>query len=409
VSVRVGIAVSADAVRAVAVRDGIVLWGAESPVDGRPIEAAVAELLTARRLRRWPRPTIIAAVGPARAQLRRLSGLPPVADAGALTRLVGESAGRFFLRNGVPLVTTGVRRDRDGDSEGWGAAIEQPVIAALEAACRAHGLRLAAVLPTLSVIPHALRGDSLTWDDGDVRAHMSLVGGRLSALRRTAGGVPPGPGRGDPPQTVPALAALGADGWRFADAYGAAVASARDPLAHRPARSASAAPVRPWRLAAAGIACTVAVASTILGPTIAAQHAAAQATVALSALARDRRAADAAESDLAHVTTALEEVATFDRDRHPATLLVNDLARALPVGSALVALRVDSAGGTLVALAPRAATLIERLERVTEMATPTFVGPVTREVAANSEVERIAIRFGWARASAPVTSSQRTP
>jgi hypothetical protein len=414
VSVHVGIGITNRFVRAVAVRDGNVLWAAESSVDGRTIETAVSELLTARRLRRWPRPTITAAVGPARAQLRRLTGLPPVVESAALTRLVSESTSRFFLRNGVPLVTTGVRRDRDGDSEGWGAAIEQPVIAALEAACRAHRMRLAAVLPALAVIPHALNGDSLTWDDGEVCAHVTLSGGRLASVRRTVLDAAAPASQDDAmPLAVPELAALGADGWRFADAYGAAVASVRDPLAYRPARAASTAPIPTRRLVAAGIACAIALASAILAPTLASRHVAAQSTRALTALARQRRAAEAAESDLVHVSRALDEVAAFDSDRHPATLLVNDLARALPTGGALVTLRVDSAGGTVVALAPRAAILIERLEHVPSLTTPTFVGPVTREVAAASEVERVAIRFSWPRISArpPVrsTNSERTP
>ena len=46
-SVRVGIGVANGVVRAVAVRDGSVLWAAESSVDGRTIEAAVAELFGA--------------------------------------------------------------------------------------------------------------------------------------------------------------------------------------------------------------------------------------------------------------------------------------------------------------------------------------------------------------------------
>jgi hypothetical protein len=215
------------------------------------------------------------------------------------------------------------------------------------------------------------------------------------------------------PLAVPGLAALGADGWRFADAYGAAVASVRDPLAYRPARAASAAPIRTWRLVAAGIACALALASAILGPTLTARHAAAQATGVLAVLARQRLGAESAESDLVHVSRALDEVAAFDSDRHPATLLINDLAHSLPTGGALVSLRVDSAGGTLVALAPRAAILIERLEHVPGLTTPTFVGPVTREVAGSSEVERVAIHFNWARVSArpPVraTSAERKP
>ena len=327
---------------------------------------------------------------------------------------MSESASRFFLRNGVPLVTTGVRRDRDGDSEGWGAAIEQPVIAALEAACRTHRLRLAAVLPTLAVISHALHGDSLTWDDGEVCAHVTLSEGRLTSVRRTLlDAAAPVAEHDGVPLAVLGATALGADGWRFADAYGAAVTSVRDPLAYRPARAANTAPIPTRRLVAAGIpACALALAAAILAPALTARYVAAQATGALAALARQRRAVEAAESDLVHVSRALDEVAAFDSDRHPATLLVNDLARALPVGGALVTLRVDSAGGTLVALAPCAAILIERLEHVPGLTTPTFVGPVTREVA-NSEVERVAIHFSWARVSArpPVraTSAETTP
>jgi hypothetical protein len=398
VSARLGIAVSTDGVRAVAVQDEIILWGAESSLEGRSIGEAIGELLTAGRLRRWPRPVMVAAVGPARSQLRKLTGLPPVADAGALTRLVGESAGRFFLRNGVPLATTGVRRDRESDGEGWGAAIEQPVIAALEAACRTHGLRLAAVLPTLAVIPRALQGDSLVWRDGEVCAHLTILDGRLHALRRGIIGDAPSSTSDEPPHAVPALAALGTDGWRFADAYGAAIASVRDPLAYRLARFANAEPVRTLRIAAALLACLIALTLTAVAPTIAIRHAGARAEVGLSTLARERRGAEASEAELTRVSAALGEVALFDQNRRSVTILLSDLARALPSGSAMVSLRVDSAGGTLVALAPRAAALIERLEDVPDLATPSFIGPVTREVAASAEVERVAIHFLWAGA-----------
>jgi Tfp pilus assembly protein PilN len=270
-------------------------------------------------------------------------------------------------------------------------------------------MRLTAVLPTLSVLPLALRGDSLTWHDGDVSACVIVADGRLAGLQRTIGGSAASVVADEAREAVPLLATLGADAWRFADAYGAAIASSRDPLAIRPARSPADAPVRTRRLVAAGIACSVALVIAIVGPTLMARHTAAQATAALSLLARQRRTAEAAESDLAHVSIALDEVAAFDRDRQPVTLLLDDLAHALPAGSALVTLRVDSAGGTLVALAPRAAALLERLEHLSSVSTPTFVGPVTREAAANAEVERVAIRFSRPRRSATVTASRRTP
>jgi hypothetical protein len=405
-SVRIGIAIAADAVRGVAVQDGNVVWGGEVPADDtRPLAAAVSELLAAMPVRRWPPAPVVAAVGPARSQLRRLTGLPPVADDRTLTRLVGQSASRFFLRNGVPIVTTGVLRD--GDGEAWGGAIEQPVVGELDAACRASGFRLAAVLPALAVLPNALEGDALTWCDGDVRADLTLVDGRLRTLRRS---VVPADAMSAPdveqPRAVTRLAETGADAWRFADAYGAAVASTRDPLAYRPARSGSMARVPTWRLAIAGTACVVAVLAALVAPPLAARQAASRAAERLSAIAVTRRAAAAAETDLGLVTGALEEFAQFDRDRRSSILLLAALSRALPKGSALVTLRADSAGATLVALAPRAALVMAAVEGVPNLASPTIVGPITREVAGRSEVERVTVRFSWAGAP---TASRSAP
>jgi hypothetical protein len=400
VSVRIGLAVATDAVRGVAVHEGGVVWGGEVPADDtRTLTAVLSELLAAMPVRRWPRPAVVAAVGPAHSQLRRLTGLPPVADDRTLTRLVGQSTSRFFLRNGVPLVTTGVLRD--GDGEAWGGAIEQPVVAELEAACRANGFRLAAVLPALAVLSNALEGDALTWCDGDVRAELTIAAGRLRTLRRT---VVPADAIDAPavdqPRAVTQLAETGAEAWRFADAYGAAVASARDPLAYRPARSASATPVPAWRLAIAGAACVLSLLAALVAPSLAARQAANRATDRLSAMAVTRRAAVAAETDLGLVTGALEELAAFDRDRRSSILLLAALTRSLPKGSALVALRADSTGGTLVALAPRAALVMAALEGVPNLASPTIIGPITREVAGRAEVERVTVRFSWAGAPA---------
>jgi hypothetical protein len=387
---RIGLGVSSDEVRAVALDDGRVLWVGESIVESKSLRAVVADLLATAPRRRWSRPTIVAAIGPARAQLRRLSGLPPAADAASLRRMVADNAGHFFLRTSVPLVTTGVRRD--GDSEGWSAAIEQPVITELDAACRAAGARLLGVLSSLSVISRVLPGDDLTWQDGQVCAHLVLADGRLRSVRRTYG-VAPAPNV-DTPASLPALEVLGAEGWRFADAYGAALASINDPLLHHPTPSTSV-PVPAWRCGLAGAACAIALASALLVQPLIARRAAAESASALSAMAGDRREAVAMESSLARVSGALGEIAAFDRGRRAMTFLLADLARLLPTGSALVTLRTDSVGGTIVALAPRAAPLIEKLEQVRGIATVTIVGPVTREVAGAAEVERVTIAFRW--------------
>lgn len=407
-TLRIGLGVSEDMVRAVAVRDGRVIWGAESSVESQPIDVAVAELLRAAPLRRWSRPRIVAAVGPARSQLRRISGLPRVTDPKALAQMIGESVGRFFLRNGVPLVTTGVRRE--GRNDGWSAAIEQPVVASLDSGCRARGLRLSAVVPTMAVLQHALEGESLLWRDGEVYARLTLVGNRLSALRRVntiAGDTDVG--GGDPPRSVAPLNALGTESWRFADAYGAAVTSTTDDLAHRPARAPRARPVPAWRLWLAGAAFVLALAAALLVPTLVRRRASARATAELSRLAKQRGAAVAAESDLAHLSAALDEVAAFERDRRSTTRFLGAVAHALPAGAALVTLRTDSTGGLLVALTPRAALLIGKLEDVPNLSTPTIVGPVTREVAGGAEVERVTIRFRWADLPVSQPTARRAP
>ena len=404
---RIGLAVSEDSVRAVAVRHGAVVWGAEVVANGRPLAQALDELFVSitsgGRLRRWPRPLVRAAIGPGRSQLRRLSGLPPVSDTRALTQLVSQSPARFFLRNGVPLVTTGVVRT--GEDDGWGGAIEQPVVAMLEEACGAHRCRLSAVVPSLAIIRHALVGETLKWRDGEVCAELSLESGQIRAsLRRTVDSA--AAPLGEPPHTVPALSALGAEAWRFADAYGVAVQPLDDALAYRPPRAARLTRTPTWRIAIAGVACAAALITALLGPSLRAVRAARRASIELLALQADWRAAAAAESELALVTGALGEVSTFERKRHSATFLMTELTRALPNASALVAVRIDTAGGTLVALTPHAAPLLERLDRMTMIISPAIIGPITREVLAGAEVERVTVGFRWADASPPSDGSR---
>jgi hypothetical protein len=403
VSTRIGLAVGATAVRAVAVRASAVTWAAEVPVEGKTLAEALTELFATVPTRRWPRPTISAAVGPTYSQLRRLTGLPAVRDDEALTRLVGESASRFFLRNGVPLVTTGVHRDSENGV--WGAAIERPVVSTLESCCAERRYRLTAILPSLVVLPHGLEGDSLMWRDGDVVAELSLLEGDLRGVRRaiSCDDVPDAE-HAVAPNAVAALTELGEHGWRFADAYGAAVGSVRTPLAYRPSRATRAAKAPPWRLAVAAAALTLGVFAALLAPVFSARESARLAVAALSGTAGQRRAAEAAETELAVVTGALREVATFDRDRRSATLLLASVTRALPRGGALVNMRTDSTGGTIVALVPRAAPFVESLEHVPLVATPSIIGPITREVANTTEVERVTVRFHWA--DLPATSAR---
>jgi hypothetical protein len=82
-------------------------------------------------------------------QLRTLEHLPPVRDA-ALKALVAQQAGRFFRKNGKPLITDAawMQRERGHDAVAQAAAVEEPWIEAIAAGARAAGLVLEEIHPT---------------------------------------------------------------------------------------------------------------------------------------------------------------------------------------------------------------------------------------------------------------------
>jgi len=402
---QLGLGVGAGSLRAVGVRRGRIMWALDAELEpGESVADAIAVLLAAAPRPRWRRPAVSAAVGPSAVQTKSLAGLPPLTDAAVVERLVREGAGRFFLMNGVPLTTGGVRVDAPGTA--WAAAFEAPLVAALEAGCRAARLRLRAVVPTVAVLGASSDDSAVWWSDGDVRVHVALSGRRLTTVRRLGRGGPAAEKAQSSPSIVPALAVLGSEAWRYADAYGAAVLGAREPTALRFAgRSRESGVTSRWRIGVAvGVlaACVIAV---LIAPGLAAERVSRNASTRLAALGAARRDAARGGAQVRAVSAALAEVAAFSADARSPTLLIASLTRALPEGSAVVAVRVDTAGGTLVALAPRAAMVLGALERVPGLIGPEIVGPVTREIAGTREVERVTVRFrlGGSTSSSPGT------
>jgi hypothetical protein len=390
-SATLGLAIGADRVRAVLARGDAVAWASEVPAGpDAPLSAAIAELLAAAPLPRFPRPSVVAAVGPAQSQTRRISGLPTVGDAKMLGQIVREGAGRFFLRNGRPLAVGGIRVEEPGTV--WAAAFDQRAVAEVEAACRQAGLRLRAIVPSVAVLGVALRDERVVWADGDAEAEVRMdPEGRILSVRRLPPGAAPPT---DAPRPIPALARLGEQAWRFADAYGAARLPVDEALVLRPGSGGPPGTVPTWRLAVAGTAAVLAVAAGLWLPLRTASQAKEAQRARLESVRAKESAALAADSELVRVTAALREVAAFDSTRASATLLLADIERALPRGSALVALDVDTAGGSLAALTPRAASVLGGLSRVPGITQPAIVGPVTHEGAGGQELERVSIRFG---------------
>lgn len=386
---RIGLGIGRDGVRAVALRGDRIAWAAERARTEEPLTRTIELVLADAPIARWPRACLIAAVGPVNAQTKRLLGLPPFGRTSCVGDVVRESASRFFLKNGVPLVTTW-RPSADGTP--WAAAVEQPVLEAIESACRMRRVRLAAVVPTVSVLGCVSSGNGterIAWRDGDVCLELALENGALVAVRRASEA-----------STLPIIEStrfvrldvLGTNGYRFADALGAARVRPDAVLAwsrrDNPART-----VPTWRLTLAGIAAIIASVASLGAPGVAARSVERSARAHLMQLAPVRRDVAFAEREFAKLTGGLSEVAAFDAPRYPMNLLLADFARALPDESAFVTLRVDRNTSSLVVLTPRAAVMLTKLETIPGIERAEIIGPVTRELLAGKALERVTVRF----------------
>jgi len=400
--------------RAVGARGTHVEWQREGSLDqDEPLAVALsAWLTTLPRRRRWPRPEAIIALGGPSVQIKRLAGLPQLADARALTAAVRENASRFFLRNGIPITTSSLRIDAPGDA--WGAATERPLLESIEIACNSARLRLRAIVPATAVVGtgilcrqattaavHAAAGvasgragktqavagsgepatttpatTTIVWPSRDHAAAQSLAytGNRLIGIRRLA------PLVGAVAGAVAGESIVPHDGepWPFAAAYGAAISGLSEPIAWRPTLSAP--PVTSMlRLRTAAILATASVLIALASPGLVAMRESATATHHLHVVALERQEALRAADALAEASTALRETGTFARTHHSVTALLANISRLLPPQSAIVAFHSDSGGGTLVALTSSASALLSGLERVPGLAALELVGPVTTE------------------------------
>lgn len=390
---RVGLGVSADRVSAVLLNRDRVTWSATLERDaGTLLSESLGALLAQLPARRWPRPLANAAVGPAGAQLKRLVGLPDTRDTGELAALVRDNAQQFFLVNGVPVYSAGVRLV--APATGWAAAIDAPVANEIARACRTARLDLRSIAPTAVVLERAVTGTRFAMLDGTVRTEITLVNGALETQRRMAcdpaslGAAPP-----EMPPLVPALATV-RDAHRVADAFGAACMPPYEPLAVTAQAMASNEPASHARVSRVMIALVLALAIALVIPPVIATY---QGTAAQRAAARLEPQARMARDDaraLTRASTLLAAAGAFEQSRRSVTQLLRDLTRALPDGAALAEFELDSTGaGSLVAYAPRAAEVVDAVERVPGLTGPAIIGPVTQETVGALALERVTVRF----------------
>jgi hypothetical protein len=389
---RVGLAIAHDTIRAVVVQGTRLLWAGEASREtGVPVADDIVALLTRAPLPRWRRTRVAAAVGPHASQMKRIDGLPPVRDARVLAAIVRENAGTFFLQNGVPLAVTGVRAAEAGV---WAGAIEATHVACVRQACRSRRLKLCSIAPAAVVLPRGIASESFHWVDGPVVLDIARSADEITSVRRTSAALGNGAA---PPQPVPVLEPLGENAARFADAYGAAVAAAADPLTLGPAGDV------PWerrrlrrRLVPPLVVLTIAAAALLLSPLY-------PLVVARRAEAALRRLHASGEwrltgevlPQLDRATAVLTGIDRYATARPQRTRLLAALATSLPERTAIVRFDITNDEARIIVLTPRAPDAIAAIEGIPGVASVTHAGQVARQHVAGVEMDRITLTFQY--------------
>jgi hypothetical protein len=192
-SLRIGRA----SLRAEFIERGAVVWAGEtSYANGAELADAIARL--AAEPPRACRRVVVALERPP-VQVRTLTDLPPVKPR-HLGALVAQQAGRFFRKNGQPLVTDAAWLGKGAARVAHAAAVEESLVEAIAGGARAAGLWLETISPAddaamLSLLPRAelesreraarTRTRRLAIVTGGVwLAAGALLGGRLAWERR---------------------------------------------------------------------------------------------------------------------------------------------------------------------------------------------------------------------------------
>lgn len=405
---RLGIELESTGVRGVLVERGEIT-NAEvvGLADVESLDVALTRVLEALRRPAWRKPLVYVAIGPAASQLRRLNHLPAIDGTRLLRDMVHSNAGRFFLKNGVPLLTSSVRREEGGN--GWAAAVEEPPVRAVAEACRSSHLRLELAAPSIVALRCSLEDEWLTAVDGEVvmRAHVGS-NGAIREIRRLSLSGEAGNWRAAMP--VAALRSLGDAAMLFAAAYGATTIDRREPLAlhARDLRLCREVSVPRWRMLLAISSLCFATMLALTLPAFYAQQVATRTARRLESVNRQYRQARWMEAELERTTASLREIDEFEATRRSTIRFIADLTTALPQDAWLQSLHLDKEGGTLTALAPRAAVTAAGLASLRSISTPTIVGTVSAEQLGPDRVERVTMRFRWKQVARTPASSPAT-
>jgi hypothetical protein len=336
---RIGIAIGADMVSAVVVRGRHVDRSVSALIGDTGIAGAVDEVIRKLPRPRWPRPRVWIAMDDPRSHVKMVQGLPPVTDARVLASIIAAAPRRFFVNPNGALATTNVQVIEPGTVRA--AAFALDVLKSVQDVCSAVGLRIAAVAPTEVALTTLAEED------------------RYDA---------------------------------FAPALGVTGLEPSAALVYRPRRPSSRR-TRTANLAKLGAAVTLAVTGVALLSPLLAMRAQRHAHDVISSFARTRVGAIKSRYELDDVVRSVNTVAAFEQSRLSMTLLLSRLNQALPFGSAITTMKVDTSGVTLVALVPHAADVVRDIQEIPGIQGVELVGSVTRETVNTATLERVTVRF----------------
>jgi Tfp pilus assembly protein PilN len=371
---RLGVCVGPTTVRAVHVRSGRIDWTGEGTYE------TLAELrdLLARLAVEAPRGTrgVRLALEPPLVQLRTVPA--PVLSARRADQYVQLEQGRLFRRNGAALVV-GAKVVREAPDCAWvvGAAVEEPVLAAVVAGCEEAGLTIDDIAPSAEVVPAALPPDvpdqviDLPLERGSER--VEVVGGQMQRARFRGAGTDAAIAWAQPLQDLNGKAPI------FGSAYGAGLrlprlsllppALRRRRARHRARRAAvlTAIALVLWVTAAGTYVTRLAVAD-------------ARARQALAALAPLTDSVVAVRRELAGVHGATRQLEQLQRGHVSVLELLARLTAALDDSVFLTSVSLDGQGRVRVSgYAPTAVRVAAALEDVPGLAHPVLEGSVSRE------------------------------
>jgi hypothetical protein len=390
-TIRIGLGLASDAVRAVAVRQQRIVWAAEAPLEvGTDPGPVIESLLKLAPVRRFSRPVLSAAIGPHASQMKVLTGLPTLKDSPTLTALIRENAGSFFLRNGVPLVTTTASVVSSGVA--LGGAIEEPCVRTVREVCGALRWRLGSIAPTHAVLGRVVTDNPLVWADGELLIEVTQSNNSIQSVRtrrRTAADTSL-----EQLQPVSTLAALGEGAVGYADAYGAAILDTADGLGIDSGAATGWSGVELRRgLLLPSLLLALGVLSLLISP-LASVRAGNKARARLVAVQPDQKQVIVSTlARLDSVSAILDGSRRFAASRSLVTPTLGLLARELPDGCMLANLELSDQEGSLTALCSEHTGLLGTLQNLPGARNVELPGQVERETAGGRQLQRLRVRW----------------